>query len=96
MPTPTPNASDIGDHEITIHWQDSYFEIAYDIYVNGVFVASVGEDVVTYTLVDLFSGTVYNIKIIAKDGYGGEEVQTFTVQTTDGLGWLAAIYNMLL
>ena len=33
-----------------MHWVDSYYEVAYDIYLNGTFIATVGEDETRYTL----------------------------------------------
>jgi len=100
-PTPTPGesryVSKITDYTADIHWEDEYDEIAYEIYVNGEYIETLGEDVVEYKLTNLSSNTKYEVKIIAHDGYGGAgNVQTLVFTTTDGLGWLPAIYNILL
>jgi len=83
------------DNSTEIHWLDSYYEIAYDIYLNGKFIATVGEDKTRYTLKGLQSGTEYTAVIIANNGYGGKTRQTVKFKTTDSLGWLPAIYHML-
>jgi len=79
-----------------MHWVDSYYEIAYDIYLNGTFIATVGEDETRYTLTNLQANTNYTAAIIANNGYGGKTAQTIIFKTTDSLGWLPAIYNILL
>ena len=83
------------DNSTEIHWIDSYYEIAYDIYLNGKFISTVGEDQTRYTLTGLQSGTEYTAVIIANNGYGGKTRQTITFTTTDSMGWLPAIYHML-
>jgi len=53
----------IQDHSAEIHWVDSSYEVAYDIYVNGKFTARVPEDTTRYTLKDLQSGTTYSVQL---------------------------------
>jgi CshA-type fibril repeat protein len=83
------------DNSTEIHWVDSYYEIVYDIYLNGTFIATVGEDETRYTLKNLQSNTNYTVAIVANNGYGGLTAQTIVFRTTDRLGWLPAIYHML-
>ena len=89
------HAHNVKDHTAEVHWVDSYYEIAYDIYLNGKFIATVPEDTTRYTFKNLQSGTEYTAVIIANNGYGGKTRQTVTFTTTDGLGWLPAVYHML-
>ena len=90
------HAHDVKDNSAQMHWVDSYYEIAYDIYLNGTFIATVGEDETRYTLTNLQANTNYTAAIIANNGYGGKTAQTIIFKTTDSLGWLPAIYNILL
>ena len=92
----TAHAYNIKAHSAEIHWVDSYYEVAYDIYLNGTFIATVGEDEIRYTLTNLKANTNYTAAIIANNGYGGKTAQTIVFKTTDSLGWLPAIYNILL
>jgi hypothetical protein len=78
-----------------MHWVDSYYEIAYDIYLNGTFIATVGEDETRYTLKNLKANTNYTAAIIANNGYGGKTAQIIVFKTTDSFGWLPAIYHIL-
>ncbi len=91
----TIHSHNVKDHTAEVHWVDSYYEIAYDIYLNGKFIATVPEDTTRYTFKNLQSGTEYTAVIIANNGYGGKTRQTVTFKTTDGLGWLPAVYHML-
>ena len=92
----TAHAYNIKAHSAEIHWVDSYYEVAYDIYLNGTFIATVGEDEIRYTLINLKANTNYTAAIIANNGYGGKTAQTIVFKTTDSLGWMPAIYNILL
>ena len=92
----TAHSHNVKDHSAEMHWVDSYYEIAYDIYLNGTFIATVGEDETRYTLTNLKANTNYTAAIIANNGYGGKTAQTIVFKTTDSLGWLPAIYNILL
>ncbi len=92
----TIHTHNVKDHTAEVHWVDSYYEIAYDIYLNGKFIATVGEDQTRYTLTGLQSGTEYTAVIIANNGYGGKTKQTVKFKTTDSLGWLPSVYHMLL
>jgi len=92
----TAHSHNVKGHSAEIHWVDSYYEVAYDIYLNGTFIATVGEDETRYTLTNLKANTNYTAAIIANNGYGGKTAQTIIFKTTDDLGWLPAIYNVLL
>jgi len=83
------------DHSTEIHWIDSYYEIAYDIYLNGTFITTVDEDTTRYTLTNLQANTHYTVAIIANNGYGGKTAQTIVFKTTDSFGWLPAVYHIL-
>jgi len=85
----------VKDNSAEVHWIDSYYEIAYDIYLNGKFIATVDEDVTKYTFKDLQGGTDYKVVIVANNGYGGRTKQTVKFKTTMGLGWLPAVYHIL-
>jgi len=89
------HAHNVKDHSAEVHWIDSYYEIAYDIYLNGKFIATVDEDVTRYTFKDLQGGTDYTIVIVANNGYGGRTKQTVKFKTSMGLGWLPAVYHIL-
>jgi len=91
----TAHAYNIKADTAEMHWVDSYYEIAYDIYLNGTFIATVGEDETRYTLTNLQANTNYTAAIIANNGYGGKTAQTIVFKTKDSLGWLPAIYHML-
>ena len=80
----------------SILWKDSYYEINYDLYLDGVFVSSVDEDVTRYTFKNLETGIKHTVVIVANDGYGRRENQTISFKIKDNLGWLPAIYNTLL
>lgn len=86
----------VKDNSAEMHWVDSYYEIAYDIYLNGTFVATVGEDETRYTLTNLQANTNYTAAIIANNGYGGKTAQIIVFKTSDSLGWLPAVYHILL
>ena len=90
------HSHNVKGHSAEMHWVDSYYEIAYDIYLNGTFIATVDEDTTRYTLTNLKANTNYTAAIIANNGYGGKTAQTIVFKTTDDLGWLPAIYNVLL
>ena len=90
------HSHNVQDNSAEIHWVDSYYEVAYDIYINGKFVATLPEDTTRYTLTGLQSGTAYTVEIIANNGYGGTSKQVVKFTTTDGFGWLPAIYNAIL
>jgi hypothetical protein len=79
-----------------LHWVNAYYEVKYDIYINGTFVTSVGANVVRHKLDNLQSGTAYTIAIVANNGQGGLTAQTVVFKTTDSLGWLPAVYNVIL
>ncbi len=85
----------VKDNSTEVHWADSYYEIAYDIYLNGKFITTVGEDVTRYTFTGLQTGTEYTAVIVANNGYGGKTKQTVKFKTTDSLGWLPAVYHIL-
>ena len=91
----TAHTHNLKDHSVELHWIDSYYEIKYNIYLNGKFVATVPEDTTRYTLTGLQSGTEYAVVIVANNGYGGKAKQTIQFKTTDSLGWLPAIYHIL-
>ena len=100
-PTPTPmathaHASNISEHSAVLHWNDSYYEIYYVVYVNGIEVVTLDEDTTEFKLDNLASNTNYSCTIVAYDGYGGKTRQIIEFDTKEGLGWLPAIYNMLL
>lgn len=90
------HSHNVKDTSAEIHWVDSYYEIAYDIYLNGTFIATVGEDETRYTLTNLQANTNYTAAIIANNGYGGKTAQTVVFKTINSLGWLPAIYHILL
>jgi len=90
------HSHNVEDNSAEIHWIDSYYEIAYDIYVNGKFIATVPEDTTRYILQNLQSGIEYTVVIIANNGYGGTTKQTVKFTTTNGFGWLPAVYNVIL
>ncbi len=89
------HSHNVKDTSAEMHWVDSYYEIAYDIYLNGTFIATVGEDETRYTLTNLQANTNYTAAIIANNGYGGKTAQTIVFKTTDSFGWLPAIYHIL-
>jgi len=89
------HAHNVKDNSAEMHWVDSYYEIAYDIYLNGIFIATVGEDETRYTLKNLKANTNYTAAIIANNGYGGKTAQIIVFKTTDSFGWLPAIYHIL-
>jgi len=89
------HSHNVKDNSAEVHWVDSYYEIAYDIYLNGKFVATVSEDTTRYTFKGLQTGTEYTAVIIANNGYGGKTKQTVKFKTTDSFGWLPAIYHTL-
>ena len=90
------HAHNITDTSAEMHWVDSYYEIAYDIYLNGKFIATVDEDTTRYTLTNLQANTNYSAAIIANNGYGGKTAQIIVFKTTDSLSWMPAIYHLLL
>jgi hypothetical protein len=90
------HAYNIQAQSAELHWVDSYYEIAYDIYLNGTFIATVSEDTIRYTLTNLMANTNYTAAIIANNGYGGKTAQTIIFKTPDGYGWLPAITHILL
>jgi hypothetical protein len=91
----TAHTHNLKDNSAEVHWVDSYYEIAYDLYLNGKFIATVGEDKTRYTFKGLQSGTDYTAVIIANNGYGGKTKQTVKFRTTDGFGWLPVVYHIL-
>jgi len=90
------HAHNVKDHSAQMHWVDSYYEVAYDIYLNGTFIATVDEDTTQYTLTNLQANTNYTVAIIANNGYGGKTAQTIVFKTANTLGWLPAVYHILL
>ena len=91
----TAHTHNVKDNSAEVHWVDSYYEIVYDLYLNGKFIATVSEDTTRYTFKNLQTGTEYTAVIIANNGYGGKTRQTVKFRTTDSLGWLPVVYHIL-
>jgi len=89
------HTSNIQGNTVELFWIDTQYEIAYDIYLNGNFVATVGKNTTSYTLKNLQSTTRYSVAIVARNNHGGRTAQTIVFKTTDSFGWLPAIYYMM-
>ena len=89
-------ASSITDNTATLQWKHVSNVTSYEIYVNGVYIATVGASVTSYELKGLQTGTDYAIQIVSVNSGGNKVVQKFNFKTTDSFGWLPAIYNIIL
>jgi len=85
----------VNDTSATLKWVNYDSEVAFRIYVNGVFVRTLDKDVTEYTLDNLSANTDYIVKIVADNGKGRTATQTISFKTKLGYGWLPAIYHIM-
>ena len=96
-PEPKDQVTEITNQSATIHWKNVEGEFGYRIYSNGQLVAIVAADQTSYTLTNLESGTTHTYNVVALNGQGNMESQVIEFETKDSeLGWLPAIYHILL
>lgn len=91
----TACVSKVTANSAQLKWTDSCNEIGYEIYVNGLFIARVGENVTHYTVDELQPDTQYSYAIVAISSTGGRMAQTIVLKTKN-VDWLIPIISGLL